>query len=138
MEEKLKEIPVIESSIEIPDLSEFSNTQAKIEGWEIKEVKSFWNPETKQKIEEPILVNKLRIYTEVITHGKKDGRDFEIRASTLIPMKKNKFGEVGISSNPNSTIQKLFQKLRINKLSEIKDRFVDIFLDESRYLRIVI
>jgi hypothetical protein len=130
------EIPMI-SSTELPDMEQFEGARTKIEGWEIAKVNSLYD-ETGKKIDVPILVDVVKIYTEQLGSGKKaDGSDFPIRASTIFNLKKDTKGNLGLSAHPKSNVQKFFKKLKVNSLAECKDKYVTVTVDSSGWLRIV-
>lgn len=137
--EQNPEIPIIPGKSEIPDLTEFEGVRVKIEGWEIIEIDSYWDPEnTEKKLVTPVKVKKLKVFTQPVTQGKKgDGTVFPIRASALFSMKRDDKGNWGLSDNPKSNFQKFLHKIKVNTLKDLVEKYVTITLDENGYLRIV-
>jgi len=133
------EIPMFESSAELPEMEQFEGARVQIEGWSIIDVKSKYDPKTGDLIRgEPVQVKKLKIFSAPVAQGKKgDGTEFPIRGTTLIGMKLDKEGKWGLSTHTTSNIQKFFRKLKVNSLPEIKSKYVTLTVDEGGWLRIV-
>jgi hypothetical protein len=131
------DLPVVQSG-ELPDLEQYEGRRAKLEGWDIIEVNSYYNPDTGDRMSTPITVQRLKVFSEKLGEGKKsDGTPFDIRATALFPLKKDASGNLGISSHSNSNIQKFFRKLKINSLPEMKDKYVTVTVSESGWLNII-
>lgn len=128
------DLPIVQGG-ELPDMEQFEGKRAKIEGWDIVEVNSYYN-EAGERIATPILVKCLKVFSEKLGEGtKSDGTVFDLRATVLFNLKKDKDGKLGLSSHPRSNIQKFFKKLKVNNLAEIKGKFVTIVVDDSGWLR---
>jgi len=133
------EIPMFESSAELPDMEQFEGARVQVEGWSIIDVNSKYDPKTGDLVKgEPVKVKKLKIFSAPVAQGKKeDGTEFPIRGTLLIGMKLDKEDKWGLSTHKSSNIQKFFRKLKVNSLSEIKGKYVTLTLDENQWLRIV-
>ncbi len=131
------ELPNI-ASTELPDMEQFEGARTKIAGWEISKVNSYFDPESGERLQAPVQVDVVKIFSEPLGEGKKsDGGTFPIRASTMFNLKKDAKGNLGLSTHPRSNVQKFFKKLKVNSLAECKDKYVTVTVDDNGWLRIV-
>ena len=132
------DIPVLPSITQLPDPEQFEGARVEIEGWEVVEVKTFFDPHTGERLSEPVMTPCLKVFTKPLAYGKnRDGEEFPIRATALFNLKRDKNGRLGLSGHPNSNIQKFFRKLKVNSLQEIKGRYVTVTCTPEGWLRIV-
>jgi len=108
------------------DFSEFEGIKKRIEELEILEVPSQYSKTGKTKV--------LKVITEPVTTVKnRDGDEVDIRATEIFNLKYDeKTGQWGYSTSPKSKLQKLMSKLKVNKLSDLKNKFVVIKVREVR------
>jgi hypothetical protein len=131
-------IPVVQSTIKMPDLEEFEGKRAMIEGWEIVDMKTFFDPQTGDKLSEPVLAKKLKVFSETLAQGEKnDGETFPIKATAIFSLVKSADGNYGLSSHPQSNIQQFFRKLKVDKIEDIRGKYVTVTLDANNWLKIV-
>ena len=108
------------------DFSEYEGLKKKVEELEILEVPSKYAKSGKTKV--------LKVITEPVTLVKtKEGKEIEIRATEIFNLKlDDKTGTWGYSTSPKSKLQKLMIKLKVNKLSDLKNKMVVIKVREVR------
>lgn len=108
------------------DFGEFEGLKKRIEELKIMEVPSQFTKTGKTKV--------LKVITEPITTVKsKDNTEIEIRASEIFNLKYDeKTGTWGYSTSPKSRLQKLMTKCKVNKLSDLKNKFVVLKVREVR------
>lgn len=116
-----------------PDLNEFNQEKAKIEGYSKIEVESPYGEDGEllpnaQKRKTMVL----KVVTEPITQVEdSEGNKLDIRASELFNMKEID-GEWMISSSPKSKIQKFLASLKVKKISNVIGKTVVIRSYENK------
>jgi predicted SPOUT superfamily RNA methylase MTH1 len=108
------------------DLGEFEGLKKRIDYLEIQSVPSQFSDTGKTKV--------LKVITEPVTVFKnKKGEDIEIRASELFSLKyDDKSEQWGYSTSPKSRLQKLLKKCKVNRITDLKNKFVVVKVREVK------